>query len=238
MTRLRLVLAFSLPVLVSLSGAHASLIWFSPGNGSFTWRAGTEETMSGSFPMLKYFPDAHSFAALAAIRFELTTDVSAAQGGFINNSATDSALGTMTVAAGMQLLDPNSPATVLLETDHSWSQSVSLPPGGLGGINESDGNVSASTTLTTNLDAYTYGYVFGESVFYDLPYATVDFSSWAGSGNVTFFAATFGTATVAVYYAYDDGNPEPPIPEPGTLALLGAGLSALGLLRRRRVAGR
>ena len=57
-------------------------------------------------------------------------------------------------------------------------------------------------------------------------------------GNSTASQTTTGLGNFTIFYTYDNSTATPPpptgVPEPATMALLGAGWSGIGMTRRRR----
>lgn len=56
-------------------------------------------------------------------------------------------------------------------------------------------------------------------------------------GNTSATQTTYGVGTFSIFYTYDDSTavtpPTTPVPEPASMAIIGAGLLSAGLLRRR-----
>jgi hypothetical protein len=55
------------------------------------------------------------------------------------------------------------------------------------------------------------------------------------SGNVVVTTSTNGQLTIGVTYDYTASDTPSPVPEPASLLVIGSGLAALGLIRRRKV---
>jgi hypothetical protein len=112
----------------------------------------------------------------------------------------------------------------------STSYSTTLAAGASSGAQPVSGSTTKNAVVTSGLAAFETAWAVTAG---DLGQLTIG----SGNGNGTATYTDTGSVTIVAAYNYTPGTPPPPpVPEPATLSILGAGLTGLGVLRRRRKA--
>ena len=150
-------------------------------------------------------------------------------------TATSKATETLT-RPDTSVLVNNIPLQSVMVSEGSYDHTLDF--GGTSGTSLTTANGNAvtatlsttSAVLTSATDKALFSQAGGGSIF--LPVKAVGGSTAAGGGNVTANIKTQASAQVLVQYVYVDAPPVS-VPEPATMALLGAGLLAVGAMRRR-----
>jgi hypothetical protein len=217
-------IVLGITLVAAASGAHATLMWAPAGHygGAFDTASAVG---NGGAVVPGYDPSVYGGAPLQAVRFDVTTTIYGMNYGVSNIYNDDAGLATFSLET--MLANGFDFTETMAEQRQTWSQWFDLNAGEMIQGDGVFGTRSTTEILTTNLNT------FSNQAFAFLIYGVIDEHSWTGSEATVLGAAYSGEVAFDVYYGYDDGTPSR-TPEPGTLALLGAGLPAVALLRRKR----
>lgn len=194
------------------------------------------ETDWSSFVELQRFDP--SLGVLQQVTLTIRGDLSGiASAESLNNRPTRL---TLTLSAELSLVHPDS-LVALVSTTPLVSQNFAAAVydndtdyGGASGITLS--NLTAfSSNSATFTDASTLALFTGQGKV-QLPFEAWGLSGVSGAGNLDYDFTTYASGGASVSYLYEPSVALPPVPEPGTWALMFAGLGVVGWLARRRAA--
>lgn len=193
---------------------------------------GTPINATGTFD---FFDDLGGTRNLTGVELVLDATVSGDARG--ENETSAPATITLDLSADVSVDGPDSLGLDGFSVEPLVSQSFSAAafdgssdfagPSGASFTGLTDDEIFTGNVLSPLLPSYV-----GTGTF-DVDFSIDGNSNASGAGTITTQFETQGGADITLTYFYDTDNP-PEIPAPAALALLGAGLTGLGVLRSRR----
>lgn len=216
---------------LAVASANAATITYNSGTIS-----DTPTNWSSSLGLQEFNP---TLGTLNSITFTLNGDVSGSVK--VENTGSSAATVNSALAATLTLERPDTTQLVVVLPKATFTDSLSafdgtIDFGGTSGVTHSGISASTSQVSATLTDATDLALFKGTGIL-SLPAVAVGSSAANGGGNLVAQFISDAGASASVTYDYTPGTPAT-TPEPSSMALMGLGLGAAGLIGRKKLDAR